>query len=101
MGTSLEKPWPTVRAEGFPGTSAPMQPGEPGDLQGRRRCDGPQMRGRGVGFRGPAEGLEGSHEAFGGGDEGHDVLIFQKCLWGLSKQAGREDAGGRGMLVRL
>lgn len=82
MGTSLEKPWPTVRVEGFPGNSAPMQPGDP---QGRWRCDGPQMRGRDVGFRGPAEGLEGKHEAFGGGDEGHDVLIFQKCHWGLSK----------------
>ena len=34
MGTSLEKPWPTVRAEGFPGTSAPMQPGEPGASKG-------------------------------------------------------------------
>ena len=95
-GTSLEMPWPTERAEGFPGSSAPTQPGEPGNLQRRWRCHGPQMKGGDVGLRGPAEGLGGSHAAsFGGGVEGHDVLIFQKCLWGLSKRAGREDAGGR------
>ena len=96
-GTSLEMPWPTVRAEGFPGSSAPTQPGEPGNLQRRWRCHGPQLKGGDVGLRGPAEGLGGSHEAsFGGGVEGHDVSIFQKCPWGLSKHAGSEGAGGRG-----